>query len=768
MLGWCCTVPSCHRSRDGVADLAIWAAQRAYVGSVRRQVQGSVSALAAGLVLGTLGSASAHDGAPADVDPLVGTGGAEPWFNGGTTPAAAVPFGMLQLGPDTSDDDVTGAPSVTGSGYAARDRLVRGFSPLHLSGVGGCRVLGDAPVLPAVGAVPPDLASATAPLVRSTERAAPGRYGVTLGNGVQVDLAAGSRAGLLRFAYPVGSQALVVLKSSGRTRFLSDHEVAVTSHGGGFCGRDNHYVVHVLYRFDRAFAARGRRADGAWLEFGPQRVVRAQVAISYVDTAGARRNLEAEEPGWSVDRLAARADRLWASELARVSVSGGTDTDRRIFHTALYHALLHPSPISDVDGRYPGFDGRVHRLPPGEVQLSSISGWDVYRTQVPLLALVRPDVASQVVRSLHRDALEGGWYPRWPLVAEDTGVMNGDSAAPIAAAAWAFGARDFPLAAVVEGLVRQGDDPAGPREGLADYLRLGWVPVPEVPNGASTTLEYATDDFAISRLARAAGQDVVARRYRRRSGSWRALLDPDRRLLQPRDNDGGFPPEGTDGSACCSGFEEGNALQYTVGGVPHDMAGLLAALGSEDEVAQRLDGFFTELDAGGGPHAWLGNEPSFLAPWAYHWLGRPARTQEVVDRARAELWSLRPDGLPGNDDLGAMSAWYVWTSLGLYPLVPGTADVAVGTPAFDEVVVRPLDGVPLRITRRGGGDRVGSLEVDGTARTASWVDLCLARRPRHLTVQTTTTPSSWGTGARDRPRSWPAGDDPGDPGYPGS
>ncbi|MCB0895480.1 MAG: GH92 family glycosyl hydrolase [Nocardioidaceae bacterium] len=718
--------------------------------------------LAAALVLGNLsvrpaaaGPAPARSGVTDDVDPFVGSGGPPPWRSGGTTPAATVPFGMLQLGPDTTDDAVHGAPSATGSGYAATDRLVRGFSPTHLSGA-GCRVFGDAPLLPVPGAVPDHLGAATTELVRSSERATPGRYAVALGNGVHVDLAASSRAGLLRLAYPAGEKAFALVKTAGRVSFPSDHEVAVRALGGGFCGRNNRYVVHVLYRFDRPFRSRGVETDGAWVGFGRERVVRAQVAISYVDPTGARRNLDLERPGWSVSRLAARTDRVWGAELGRIEVSGGDPGVRRIFRTALYHVLVAPTPISDADGRYPGFDGRVHHLPVGEAQLSSISGWDVYRTEIPLLALLRPDVASQVVRSLHRDAVQGGWLPRWPLVAQDTGVMNGDSAAPIAAAAWAFGARDIPLAEVVGELVRQGDSVDGPREGLTDYLRLGWVPVPGVRFGASTTLEYAADDFAISRLARAAGRRGTAARYLARSGSWRHLLDPTRRLLQPRDASGAFPPPDVDGTTCCTGFQEGNPLQYTFGGVPQDMAGLLGSLGTEAMVAGRLDDFFDELNVGGEPHAWLGNEPSFLSPWAYHWLGDPSRTQDVVDRARAELWSLTPAGLPGNDDLGALSAWYVWTSLGLYPLTPGTPGVAVGAPVFDRAVVRPLGGATLTITRSGPGRHVASVTVDGAGRTASWLDLAPARRPRRIAVTTTDGATPWGTGPVDRPPSYPA------------
>jgi putative alpha-1,2-mannosidase len=350
--------------------------------------------------------------------------------------------------------------------------------------------------------------------------------------------------------------------------------------------------------------------------------------------------------------------------------------------------------------------------------------------------------------------------------------MNGDSAAPTVAAAYAFGARDFPVSEVVTRLARQGDvsDPAHrrgwfvPRPGLEDYLRLGYVPNTVLepgrsqPLGASTTLEYAVDDFAVAQLATAAGRTALAARYRARSASWRSLLDTDRGLLLPRDGDGAFPAPGTDVTACCSGFDEGNAAQYVWSGVPQDMGGLVGALGP-DGVTARLDSFFTRLnDGANGAHAWLGNQPSLATPWAYHWVGEPAHTQDVVDRARAELWSTTPAGLPGNDDLGALSAWYVWTSLGLYPLTPGTANVAVGVPAFPGVTVRPSLGPATRIVRTGDARHVEELRVDGADRTASWLYLGpAAARPREIVIGTTDAAApAWGSRAGDAPPSYPA------------
>ncbi len=711
------------------------------------------------------------------VDPFLGTGGNPPWFSGDVTPAAARPFGMVQIGPDTTDDGGTGRPSRNPSGYAADDPWLRGFSATHLSGA-GCRAFGDVPVLPWTGDLPEDPGGATVAL--DEQDAGPGWFRATLGNGVRTAIAAADRAGLVVHRFPADTEARLLVKASGslagardvQVSFPSRREVAVSATSGGFCGSPGDYRLHVVLRFDRRFTSRGRwegDTPGAWVGFGDAGgPVRSQLAVSFVGPGGARRNLADAGLGWSFTRARDAAADVWRRELDRVEVSGGVPEERTLLATALYRVLLHPSLLSDADGRYPGFDGRVHRVRGRHRHYSGISGWDAYRSHLPLLAWLRPDVASDVVRSLVRAGRQGGWLPRWPLVAAYTGVMSGDSAAPMVAAVHAFGGRDFPLRDAVALLARQAESTDGepgqgwfqPRPGLADYLRLGYVPDVLEPggprtHGASTTLEYAVDDFALSRLARAAGRQTLADRMGRRSGSWRALLDPDRRLLLPRDAHGAFPGPDYD-PAGGTGFEEGNAAQYTWA-VPHDMAGLLAGLGTRQDVLSRLAAFHEHLNGGARTTtAWLGNEPSFATPWAYLWLGAPWRTQDVVARARDTLWGAGPDGLAGNDDLGALSAWYVWASLGLYPLVPGTADVGLGTPAFDDVVVRPSTGRATRIVRHGDGPHVGSVVVDGSPRTASWLPFGPGDRPRRIVVRTTgAAEPAWGTGPGDLPPSYP-------------
>lgn len=744
-----------------------------------------VAALLLGVLLVAAGTpATAVDGTPGrdapeplsdeDVDVFIGTGGGVPWRSGNTSPAAGRPFGMVNLGPDTTADP-DGSPSRGAAGFHADDSLVRGFSATHLSGA-GCATFGDVPLLPWVGPLPAKPDEATVP--RGQETAGPGWFETTLGNTVRARMSSTHRTGLLDLRFPRGAgRPLLLVKAAGSlagssaagVRFVSPTEVVVTTTSGRFCGQPGTYDVHVVLRLDRALVDRGRwdgPSSGAWLRpaADARGRVRIQVGVSFVDVAGARRNLGREAPGWSYPRLRAAAHADWSTELARVAVDGGSPTDRLLLGSALHRVLQSPMTLSDADRRYPGFDGRVHRVDRGRRIYTAISGWDAYRTHVPLLAWLRPDVASDLVRSLQAAGHQGGWLPRWPLVAHDTGVMNGDAAAPVAAAAWAYGARDVALPDLVESLRRQAEDPGvgggRARPGLEDYLRLGWVPtVPDAPRpwaqGASTTLEYAAADFALHRLATAAGHPDVARRALARSGAWHHLVDPATGWLSPLAADGSRVPH--DPAGCCTGFEEGSAVQYTWGSVLHDRAGLLDALGDRDRVLERLTDFFAELDAGAGARAWIGNQPSFAAPWTYLWLGRPDLTQDVVDRIRSR-WTATPSGLPGNDDLGATSAWFMWMSLGLQPLVPGTAVTAVGVPAFDRVVVRPHGGPATTLVRRGQGRHVAGVVLDGAPLDDSWTTWEPGTRPREVVVTTIDgSPSAWGSDPADTPPSWSDG-----------
>jgi predicted alpha-1,2-mannosidase len=526
--------------------------------------------------------------------------------------------------------------------------------------------------------------------------------------------------------------------------------------------------------------------SGAWVSFNTQKqtMVRMKVALSYVSTADAWANLARENPGWSVAGVAGATRNQWNQLLSRIRIGGGTRSQQVQFYTALYHAMLEPSTFSDADGKYLGFDGAIHRTARGQVQYANFSGWDIYRSEIPLLAMLLPDQTSQMMTSLLNDEAQGGWLPKWGFANQYTDVMNGDAADPMLAEAYAFGARGFDLRAALAAMVKGATvDPTPAQLGqgfyaerpqLPAYKSLGYVPntaqssLSPVPNGASETLEYATADFAIAQLAKALDHPSTAATFLGQSQNWTNIFNTATRYIEPRDGSGQFP-EGDPttsgiGGFGQTGFQEGNAAQYTWM-IPQNINGLITALGGKAATVARLDTFFQYLQAGPDlPYEWAGNEPVFGTPWLYDYAGAPAKTQSIVHRLLDTVYADTPGGEPGNDDLGSMSSWYVWSSLGMYPETPGTPVLALGAPIFPRAVIQLAAGRQLTISAPGASTStfVRSLTVNGRPWSADWLsaDLLRGAGPGGATLAYTlgaTANPAWGTGAADEPPSYPAG-----------
>jgi predicted alpha-1,2-mannosidase len=641
------------------------------------------------------------------VDTFVGTSGTPVGGPIDTFPGADLPFGMVQWSPDTPSQNA-------GGGYEYGDREITGFSLTHLSGP-GCSVFGDFAILPAIGPIPTDPSSLRQPFAHASEVAAPGWYSVSLGTpGIRTELSVTPRTGIGRFTFPAATQANLFFNGASNQAGVTHAHVEVdgndglsgSASSGFFCGMPDRYTVYFAARFDRPFRQSGSYADrrGAWVSFDTthRNDVVVKVGLSFVSVAGARANLAAEGTSWNVIAVRDRATETWTALMGRIAVAGGTQSERRTFYTALYHVFLHPNLVSDVTGNYTGFDGRVHRVRPGHNEYANFSDWDIYRTEVPLLALLAPQQTSDMMQSLVDAAAQDGWLPRWALVNGPTSVMGGDSMDPVIAGAYAFGARDFDARGALAAMVKGASTATAPPgqgwyverwEVDDDYLQRGYVvnthttSVSPGPNGASETVEYAYDDFSIARVAAALGDLAVYARFMRRSANWMALFDATHGSIEPRDSDGAFmhAPITENGE---SGFQEGNAAQYTWM-LPHDLHDLIAAMGGTPAARAKLDGFFSQLNAGQDkPYAWLGNEPSLGSPWVYLSAGAPWRAQEIVRRALTTLYGDTPDGLPGNDDLGTMSAWFVWCAIGLYPQNPAARYLDVGAPLFTSVTLR--------------------------------------------------------------------------------
>jgi len=694
----------------------------------------------------------APGGPSALVDPFMGTGvGGASVGAIDTFPGADVPFGMLQWGPDTSPD------RAAGGGYSYRDAAISGFSLTHLSGP-GCAVYGDIPVLPTVGAIGRRPEGTTASFSHTTEVAHPGSYAVTIGHPqVRVELAVTTRTGLGQFTFSGTGNRNVLFKvadsangsASSAVAVVGDQEVDGSVVSGQFCGTSGPYELYFAARFDVPFTGFGtwhgstvvagsrsstRAGTGGYVTFGPTtQVVDMQVGVSFVSVADARANIDAEAPGWDVAALEQRATGVWNQLLGRVQVSGGTTAQQQTFYSAMYKSLLHPNVFDDDNGDYIGFDGKVH-VATGYTQYTDFSEWDIYRDEIPLLALLAPDQTSDMVTSLLTDAAQGGALPKWVLANSDAGQQNGDSADPIIAGAYALGARNFDVQAALADMVRGATDPTASagtyleRQDLPEYLSKGYVDADKVDLtsldytvGGSETLEYAIDDFAISQLAQAAGATATYGTFIVRAQNWRNLVNRATGYLGARRANGTFPPgpafqPSPQPDVGQVGFEEGNAIQYTWS-VPQNLRGLFDALGGNRAVIGKLDTFFTKLNTSRKqPYDWAGNEPSLGIPWEYDYAGAPWRTQSVVRRIETSLYAATPDGEPGNDDLGAMASWYVWAAIGMYPEVPGRGELVLGSPLFPHVTISLADGRSIVIDAPGASATTGyvqGLEAQG-------------------------------------------------------
>jgi predicted alpha-1,2-mannosidase len=774
----------------------------------------AVGALVAGTLVGVLPGtpvASATgltvSASPASlVDPFVGTGSGNAVVGDiDTFPGASLPFGMLQWGPDTSPN------RTDGGGYDYNDSQITGLSLTHLSGP-GCPVAEDVPFLPVAGSLPTTgtgLQGLTEPFSHSNESASPGSYQVALGNpAVNFQVSATARAGIGVLTYPAGSPANLLIKAGDSdvanlgswVATAGTNLVVGSAISGGFCAQKNTYTVYFAAEFSAPFTSQGTwngataspgatsavgAQTGAWLGFGTPATattVTVKVGISYVSAANALTNLATEIPGWSLTSVQSAATQAWNAQLQTVQVAGGTTAQQQAFYTALYHASLDPTLSSDDNGQYLGFDRQVHTLAAGQTQYSSISGWDVYRSEIPLITLMDPAVAGQVAASLVRDEQQGGWLPKWPVASGYTGVMNGDSADPILAEVAAFGGTGFDeqaaLTAMIKGAtqvpttVQLGQGWYAERPDLASYLQLGYVPNTDMSsgsltnNGASETLEYAEDDFTIAALAKSLGDSTDAATFVARAQNWQNQLNPATGYLQPRDATGAYPSGNPltagDGTWGQSGYQEGDTAQYNWL-VPQNYAALITALGGDAAVVSRLDTFFGQTNAGPlAPYFWAGNEVDLEAPYVFDYAGVPWQTQAVVRHLLDSQYALTPAGEPGNDDLGELSSWQVWGMLGLYPVTPGTGELSLASPLFPVEVLHLPGGHSLTLVAPAAADNapyIQALAVNGQVTQSTWISipqLLAASGNATMAFALSSQPDpAWGAANSDAPPSYP-------------
>jgi predicted alpha-1,2-mannosidase len=652
---------------------------------------------------------------------------------------ASVPFGMITWGPNTA------------TGYSLTD-------------LSGAEMASEwtnyVPIRPSISGMP----AALTEIVDNINQGDPGYFKGGMKSGGQligVELTATTRTGFGKITYPPATDGKLLFictqaamdnanQISGMHTQLADFKVYFVAQFAQPIAKFSTFLGGVIVEFDKATLP----------------VLQMKVGMSYVSIANAAQNLAAENTGWDFDAVRASAAAAWTDALTRIELKGETAAEQKLFYTYFYQALHHPSIVDDVNGEYRGFDWQVYQVEAGRHHYSSYSIWDIYRGEIELLAWLFPQRVGDMMQSLVLDAQQdagnggGDVMPRWVVAERETGTMETGSATPLVTSAYAFGARDFDLEGAwqamdrvetINGLMNQR---VVEHYRIGDFMSLGYVPYYTDYQGkqcASFTLEYCIGHYALAQFATALGKTADAANFLALSHNWQNLFNADSRYIQPKMPDGTWMPDFSPTDGHFNGFVEGSSAQYTWL-IMHDWDLLFQKMGGDDAVVARLDVYFTELNAAydnwDSPYHCAGNEPGFFTAWAYNSANAPFKTQQTVRRILTELFDKQS---PGADDLGAMSAWYVWASLGFYPVVPGTDQLAVHGPRYPEIVVHYADNQG-RLTIAGAGANVAapyiqSVSLNGEPLTNHRITLAQLTEsaPGEIEFTMSSNPTDWGT-----------------------
>jgi predicted alpha-1,2-mannosidase len=676
---------------------------------------------------------------PADyVNPFVGTDA-----HGHTYPGATVPFGMVQLSPDTRLGGWDGA-----SGYHFTDSVIYGFTHTALNGT-GVGDYGDILLMPQVGEPAFANEEYRSPFQKINEYAEPGYYRVVLDKpGVEAELTATARVGYHRYTFPKSEQANIIIDLEHRDKvveswieFVSDTEIRGMRRSTNWA-KDMVWYFHMT--FSKPFVRKGIRigdrlvsdslfAEGrqlkAFVGFNTQQdePIEVKVALSPVDGYGALNNMNTEVPEWNFQAVRQHSKTLWNNELKRLAVDGGTNEQKSTFYTAMYHSFLQPNRFFDVDRRYRGMDKKVHVAENFDVY-TVFSLWDTYRTWHPLMTILDTARTLNFINTMLDMYDKGGLLPIWELAANETYCMIGNHAISVIADAYMKGLRDFDSEKAMEAMLHSA---TRDHFGLDAYRAHGHIPGDMEHESISKTLEYAYNDWNIAVMARQMGKTDVYKEYIHRAQFYKNIFDPTSGFMRPRLNGGWLEP--FDPTVVDWHFTEANSWQYSFY-VPHDISGLAQLHGGKAQLANKIDEMFTtEFDIGGrdmkditgliGQYA-HGNEPSHHVAYMYNYLNEPWKTQQRVAYIRDHFYSAEPDGRIGNEDCGQMSAWYIMSAMGFYPVAPGIPQYAIGTPLFPKMTIHLQNGKKFSVTANGVSPEhfyIQSATLNGKSLTRSWI-----------------------------------------------
>lgn len=657
---------------------------------------------------------------------------------------ASYPFGMVQFTPSFFSPQ-------------------KGFVINQLSGA-GCPHMGNVPVLPISGNInnsPDNMEQFDA--YKTVNKSYAGFLSVTMKDKTQASLTVNKRSGIAKFKFDNKNEAGSIIIGSGiSSTFTENAMIKITSNktcegfadGGDFCGTKTPYRVYFAIEFDREATKKGTwignallkeslhgfgKNSGAFFTFNTNKnnEVNYRIAISFVSIENAKENLKASKLEGGFEAYKNNAEQVWNQNLSKIKIVT-PNTDRAVqFYTHLYHSLIHPNIVSDVNGEYMGADYKIHKTEK-EAQYSSFSVWDTYRTQAQLLAMLYPKESSDMMQSLVDFANQSGGYGRWILANIETGIMQGDPTSILIANSYAFGAKNFNIKDAYSHMKRGATIPLlrsqnqEIRPHLTEYIRDGHT-------FASMMLEYTSADFAIGQFAlQALNNKSDAHFFINRSQNWKNIYNPKNNWLNSRYPNGKWKDITHD-------WREATYKNY-FWMVPYNLETLIDTIGGKQVAEKRLDTLFKRLDAS-YEEDWFaaGNEPDFQVPWIYNWTSTPYKTSEVIHRVFNEMYTSKPTGLPGNDDLGTMGAWYVYASIGLYPMIPGVSGFSINAPQFEKVTLSLPNG---NLIINGGSTNshyIKSLKWNNKNYSETWIDWETLNKGGILNFKTSSKPNkNWG------------------------
>ena len=707
------------------------------------------------------------------VNPFIGTGG-----HGHTYPGAISPFGMIQNSPDTRMDSWDGC-----SGYHISDSTILGFSLTHLTGT-GCNDYGDFRFSPITGKVSCESENYSSSFKHENEVAKAAYYSVLLDDyNIKVELTAGERVAMQRYTFPQTNDAHIIVElQESNTSAETIHESFITIESdnaiSGFRRTGQWAKDQYLYfyaEFSKPFTGYGicsdniehpnmKHAEGkdlqAWLDFdatdGNPIVMR--VATSAVDVEGAKKNLAAELNDFDFDALTAKTYQQWNEELNRIQINTVVnEEDKDIFYTSLYHCFVVPNLYSDVDGRYRAHDKKVYQSDRPRYTVFSL--WDTFRTEHPLLTLIQRERSIDIINTFINNYETGGLLPVWELAANETNCMIGYHAIPVIADAYFCGLEGIDYEKALEAMVKSARED---QFGLSCYKEYGFIPSNCEGESVSKTLEYAYDDWCIARLAEALGKQDIADEFYQRAQYYKNLYDPSTKFFRGKRNGCFVTP--FDPTQVNFMLTEANTWQYNFF-VPQDINTHVEMMGGTTAYTRKLNELFNssselsgrvQSDITGliGQYA-HGNEPSHHMAYLYNYLGKPSQTQKFVNKIMYELYTDEADGLCGNEDCGQMSAWYVMSAMGFYPVTPASGYYVIGVPHFDEMVINLENGKTFTVTAKNLSREnryIESVKLNGKPLNRSYIYFDEVHNGGDLEfIMTNSRKSTWATEAENCP-----------------